>query len=419
MPEILNRFANSAMFSLITRASTRSLRPIGSVRAKSTAVDPLYGMQQRKTEAPSWPYVGNPNGFKQVDPTTVKLTAASETMPSFQLPNGDFMPAIGMGTFTGTRHTSAVQAGTMYKTTKMWIRMGGRSIDCAQNYLNEDEIGDAIYECIKDGIVTREELFISSKLNNPYHRKEHVQPAMEKTLLDLRLDYVDMYLMHWPTAFVYVPFNGNVRGFPESYEPDCCTGVTGVAWDPEKFKKSWPPPHLDMGVTIHETWNAMEKLQENGMTRNIGVCNTKVSALHELLCGAKIKPAVVQVECHPYNQQHQLLEFAQMNGIQFQPYSPLGYGAFKKDNEVGVLESPLLGEIGAKYGKSIAETVLRWHIQRGTPTCPFSLRENELRMNLTVGDWELEEEDMEAIKTLDKDFHYLRPESWYGLPLWG
>lgn len=84
----------------------------------------------------------------------------------------------------------------------MWIRMGGRMIDAASNYLNEQEIGDAIAECISEGIVTREELFVSSKLNNPYHREEHVQPMLEKSLLDLRLDYVDMYLMHWPTAFV-------------------------------------------------------------------------------------------------------------------------------------------------------------------------------------------------------------------------
>ena len=84
----------------------------------------------------------------------------------------------------------------------MWIRMGGRAIDAASNYLNEQEIGDAIAECIDEGIVTRQELFVSTKLNNPYHRAEHVIPALEKSLLDLRLDYVDMYLMHWPTAFV-------------------------------------------------------------------------------------------------------------------------------------------------------------------------------------------------------------------------
>ncbi len=142
------------------------------------------------------------------------------------------------------------EGGTMYENTKMWIRMGGRLIDAASNYLNEDEIGDAIEECINEGIVTRDELFISSKLNNPYHRPEHVRPMMEKSLLDLKLDYVDMYLMHWPTAFKYVPYDGTMRGFPLSYEPDCCTEVTGVQWDAEKFQANWPPPHLDTGVCV-------------------------------------------------------------------------------------------------------------------------------------------------------------------------
>jgi len=296
--------------------------------------------------------------------------------------------------------------------------MGGRAIDAAQNYLNEQEIGDAIADCIDEGIVTREELFVSSKLNNPYHREEHVRPALEKTLLDLRLDYVDMYLMHWPTAFVHVPFDGTKRGFPESYEPDCCTGVTGVNWDPEEFEKDWPPPHLDMGVTIHQTWNAMEQCADAGLARNIGVCNTKVTLLHELAKGGGRTPSVVQVECHPYNQQIGLLKYCRMNKIAFQPYSPLGYGAFKGDDEVTVLQNPVLGEIAKQHDKSTAQVVLRWHIQRGVNTCPFSLHENELRQNLSVGDWELSEEDMATIATIDKQFHYLRPDSWYGLPLW-
>jgi len=163
----------------------------------------------------------------------------------------------------------------------MWIRMGGRMIDAASNYLNEDEIGDAIADCIAEGIVKREDLFVSSKLNNPYHRTEHVEPMLRKSLLDLRLDYVDMYLMHWPTAFVHVPCDLTKRGFPEDYEPDCCTKVTGVKWDVAKFEKDWPPPHLDMGVTIHETWAAMAKCKELGLARNIGVCNFKVSFLEE------------------------------------------------------------------------------------------------------------------------------------------
>ena len=135
---------------------------------------------------------------------------------------------------------------------------------------------------------------------------------LEKSLLDLRLDYVDMFLMHWPTAFQYVPYDNTKRGFPEEYEPDCCTGVTGVQWNPEEFVKNWPPPHLDTGVTIHETWNAMAATKDTGMTKNVGVCNFKVTLLHELLCGTDTKPAIVQSESHPYNQQTQLIDFCVM-----------------------------------------------------------------------------------------------------------
>lgn len=308
----------------------------------------------------------------------------------------------------------------MYETTKMWLRMGGRGIDAASNYLNEDEIGDAIEECINEGWITRDEIFISSKLNNPYHQPEHVKPMLEKSLLDLKVDQVDMYLMHWPTAFKYVPYDGTMRGFPLDYEPDCCTKVTGVQWDPEVFQQegNWPPPHLDMDVTIHQTWAAMVECVELGLTKSIGVCNFKVSLLHELLKGTDYVPQVAQSESHPYCQQSGLLQFCKQNGIQFQAYSPLGYGEFKSADEVSVLENPVINSIAEKHGKSAAQVVLRWHIQRGVATPPFSLHENEMKQNLTVGQWALNDEDMEAIKSVDKDFHYLRPEAWYGLPLW-
>ncbi len=129
-------------------------------------------------------------------------------------------------------------------------------------------------------------------------------------------------------------------------------------------------------------------------------------------------PTVVQSECHPYCQQKGLVKFCEMNNIQFQAYSPLGYGQFKSADEISVLENPVINAIGKKHGKSAAQTVLRWHVQRGIGTPPFSLKENELRENLTVGSWELDQEDMDEIAELDKNFHYLRPESWYGLPLW-
>eukprot|EP00755_Sulcionema_specki_P021959 Sspe_Gene.75348::Locus_47082_Transcript_1_1_Confidence_1.000_Length_1432::g.75348::m.75348/K00002/AKR1A1, adh; alcohol dehydrogenase (NADP+) len=348
-------------------------------------------------------------------------------LPTVVLPGdtrGKPMPMIGLGTFTGTRLTQKVPPGTMKETALKWIKHGGRMLDCAQNYLNEAEIGDAIAEAKGMG-VSRDELWISSKLNNPYHKKEHVRPALEKTLLDLGTDYVDLYLMHWPTAFVYVPFeDGDLtrRGLSMDYEPDQCSKVTGVKWA-DLDAKNWPPPHLNMEVTIHETWAAMVELKEAGLAKNIGVCNTQVQLLHELLCGTKTKPAVVQAESHPYNQQWGLLKYCHLNNIQFQAYSPLGYGEFIGKDETPVLTNPVLQKIAVKHGLpsgpgGVAAVCLAWCTQRGVATMPMTLKDNEMIANLRTGELVLDDEDLQMIRSLDRKYHYLRPESWYGLPYW-
>eukprot|EP00051_Salpingoeca_urceolata_P026272 m.476690 g.476690 ORF g.476690 m.476690 type:complete len:385 (-) comp20614_c0_seq1:209-1363(-) len=351
------------------------------------------------------------------DDAGVEVARPPTTLPVMPLRSGDCMPAIGMGTFTGTRLTQRCEPGTMRDTVHMWLRLGGRMVDCAQNYLNEDEIGDGLQMAIDEGVVTRDDVWITSKLNNPYHRREHVRPALEKTLLDLGVDQLDLYLMHWPTAFKYVPFDPTVRGFPMDYEPDQCSAVTGKLWDETKHG-AWPPPHLDRGVTIHETWDAMVDLYKEGLVKNIGVCNFNVMLLNELMCGSDVAPHVVQIESHPFLQQTHMLDFCQRNGIQMQAYSPLGYGVFKGGEEPTVLLHPELKRIGDKHGQSSAAVCLQWHVQRGVATCPMSLRENELRENLKPGSWQLDSTDLDAIARLDLGHHYLRPADWYNLPLW-
>jgi len=353
--------------------------------------------------------------------------AAPSTLPTAKLNSGyeKEMPMIGIGTFTGTRFNASKPPGVMKDTVAKWLKSGGRMVDCAQNYLNEAEIGDALTEAFENGL-TRDDVFVSSKLNNCYHREDKVRPALEKTLLDLNLDYLDLYLMHWPTAFVDVPFeDGDIetRGLSMEYEPDQCSKVTGVMWEESK-KGEWPPPHLDMGVTIHETWAAMVELQKAGLVKNIGICNIQVQLLHELLCGTDTKPQVVQHESHPYCQQLGLLQYCKMNDIQFQAYSPLGYGEFVGKGEVRVLENPVLQKIAEKHGRGtspggVAAVCLAWQVvHRGVGTTPLTFNVNEMEANLTTGTLTLDESDLAEIRTLDKNHHYLRPEDWYGLPYW-
>ena len=348
----------------------------------------------------------------------VEIQAAPSALPHFELVTGAQMPSIGMGTFTGTRFNAKVPQGTMKETVKTWLRVGGRMVDCAANYLNEDEIGDALAESAEEGIVSREDVWVTSKLNNPYHRPEHVRPALEKSLLDLRQDSVDLYLMHWPTAFKYVPFDATRRGFPQEYEPDECSAITGTRWKDLPEDGDWPPPHLDTGVTIHETWQAMVELHKEGLAKAIGVCNFNVALLHELCCGTDTVPHVLQCESHPYQQQKRLLGFCKKNNIQFQAYSPLGYGEFAGADEVRVLQSPTVLAVAEKHSKSAAQVCLQWTVQRGVPTMPMSLKAHELAENLSVGTWALDEDDMQQMAALDKNYHYLDPQDWYGLPLW-
>ena len=274
-------------------------------------------------------------------------------------------------------------------------------------------------ECINEGWITRDEIFISSKLNNPYHRPEHVRPMLEKSLMDLKVDQVDMYLMHWPTAFKYVPYDPTMRGFPLDYEPDCCTKVTGVQWDPVEFAKDWPPPHLDMGVTIHDTWEAMAECVDLGLTKGVGVCNFKVTLLHELLCGTDHVPSIVQSESHPYCQQTDLIKFCKMNG---HPVPGILAARIRRNSsrptKCPCSKTPSLPKSEPSTANLPPPLSSGGMFSVASVCHRFSLKENELRENLTVGSWALDDEDMEQIATLDKEFHYLRPDAWYGLPLW-
>jgi len=273
--------------------------------------------------------------------------------------------------------------------------MGYRHLDCACDYGNEAEVGEGIRQAIAEGLVTREELWVTSKLWNTYHRSEHVEPACRKTLADLGLSYVDLYLVHFPIALAYVPFETR---YPPEWLHDPGASQPAMLMDPVPFR---------------ETWEGMEDLERQGLAKNIGVCNLNTAGLRDLLAYAATPPAVLQVELHPYLQQPQLLKFARQHGIAVTGFSPLGAGSYVELDMArpaeSALQDPAVLELAAAHGVSPAQLVLRWAVQRGTSVVPKSTQAERLEENLQLGGFSLSEEEMAKMAALDKHKRFNDP----------
>eukprot|EP00906_Rhabdomonas_costata_P021913 RCo031737 len=333
--------------------------------------------------------------------------------PLVRLNSGHSMPLVGLGTYDGGANPQN-PPGTVARTVEFAVaECGVRMLDCAFSYLNEAEVGDGLQSVLQRGTIPREQLFVISKLANNYHRKEHVEMALRKSLTDLQLEYVDLYLMHWPLAFKFIPFDVTRRGFEKGFNPHC------MMPDPPVTHPMLTDPRHDR-VPIRETWEAMEALVDKGLARSIGVANFTPALLHDLLTYARIPPAVVQVEVHPFCAQGTLHDYLKKLGIQLMAYAPLGYGQFKLSGERTLLQDVTLAQVGNRHGKSPAQVVLRWHLQRGVAAIPKTVVPSELRQNMQIFDFELSADDMEAISSLDINFHYVRPSDpgWYEVPLW-
>ena len=233
----------------------------------------------------------------------------------------------------------------------------------------------------------RDELFVTSKLWNTYHRKEHVKLACKKSLEDLGLDYIDLYLIHFPISLKFVPFE-------KRYPPEWF-------FDPEiEDKRMEEDP-----VPYRETWEAMEELVAEGLVKNIGACNVGTSMLRDVLSYAKVKPAVLQVELHPYNTQERLVRWCTENGIAVTGFSNLGASSYF---ELGMaqpaescLENAAVKEIAAKHGKTPAQVVLRWAVQRGTAVIPKTTKPERMVENADLFSFNLSDDEMAAIYKLN------------------
>ena len=309
-------------------------------------------------------------------------------MPSSFALGGDNLPAVGFGLWKIDKPDTA-------NLVHAAVEAGYRHLDSAADYGNEKEAGEGIKSALAAGLCQREELWVTSKLWNTYHRPENVRAACEKTLSDLGLDYLDLYLIHFPIALKFVDFD--VRYPPEwFFDPDA--EVPRMEIDP---------------VPLHQTWAAMEDLKESGLVKHIGVCNYNSALLHDLMAYAKQKPEVLQVEAHPYLSQERLIKLAQDYGITVTAFSPLGALSYVSldmaaENE-SVLETDAVKTAAARLGKTPAQVVLRWGVQRGTAIIPKTARKERLKENLALFDFELSAEEMQAISALNSNRRFNDP----------
>ena len=295
--------------------------------------------------------------------------------------NGHTMPILGLGTWKSA-------PGEVYTAVKEAIKIGYRHIDCASIYGNEKEVGKAISESINEGRVARDELWITSKLWNNMHGEDNVVPALQKTLADLQLDYLDLYLIHWPVAQKKLFVGASKAQHYLSLEEQPIAG----------------------------TWKGMEKAVEAGLTKTIGVSNFSVKKLKDLVANSSIKPVINQVELHPYFQQDELVDYCHANNIHVMAYSPLGSSdrpaGLKAEDEPILLEDKTIGDLAAAIGASTAQTIIAWDIHRGISVIPKSVNPARLKQNFEAAELQLSTEEMARIKSVNKNRRYVDGKFW-------
>jgi len=298
------------------------------------------------------------------------------------------MPLIGLGLWKIEQELTA-------KAVVDAIEIGYRHLDSAADYGNEEQAGEGIRAALDKGLCTRQDLWVTSKLWNTFHRAEHVRAACEKTLSDLGLDYLDSYLIHFPISLKYVDFTNR-------YPPE---------WIYDPLADS-PKMEIDP-VPLAQTWAAMESLVEAGLVKTIGVCNYNSGLLHDLMAYSNIKPATLQIESHPYLTQESLIRIARDYGLAVTAFSPLGALSYVALDMAtphdSVLNEPAVCAAAERVQRTPAQVALRWGIQRGTAIIPKSSKRERLVENLALFDFELNDQEMADISNLNANRRFNDP----------
>jgi alcohol dehydrogenase (NADP+) len=302
-------------------------------------------------------------------------------MDTLSFDNGDDMPIIGLGTWKS-------DPGEVYEAVKHALDVGYRHVDCAPIYGNEAEVGRGLAESFDEGVVSREDVWVTSKLWNDAHRPEDVEPAIKETLHDLQLDALDLYLVHWPVAL---------------------TNGTDMPQSPGDFLS------LDE-VPLTETWEAVTELVDAGLAKHVGVSNFSIPKLQTLLDDADHAPEMNQVELHPYLQQTDLVDFCQVNDVHVTAYSPLGSRdrpeAIKREDEPVLMDDPTIHEVAERHDASPAQVLIAWAAHRNTAVIPKSVTPSHIDDNLAAADVQLTADDVDAIAELDRSFRYVDGSLW-------
>ena len=313
--------------------------------------------------------------------------------PTYKLNNGYEMPAIGLGTFGSDKYGPEIISEAVYGA----VKSGYRLIDCAEVYGNEKEIGEVLSRLFADGIVTREELFITSKVWNDHHRE--VREACERSLKNLGLDYVDIYFIHWP--------------FPNYHAPGC----DGDARNPDSR-----PFSVDEFI---DTYRQCEELYREGKIRAIGISNMTVSKLEATLPLMEIKPAAIEMELHPAFQQPELFNYAIEHDIRPVGFCPLGSPSRperdRTSEDIAAMEMPEVKAIAEAHGIHPAGVCLKWSHQTGAAPIPFSVKPAQYEANLSyVCEDPLTDEEMETLRLADKNCRLVKGQVflWEGADDW-